>query len=80
MIAYGKKNQQDAIIAEALTEISSRLAKADRAVLALTAERRKNTDGESVSYLEHHLRQYTRRNMSDFFIHKDLRRCNEITD
>jgi adenine-specific DNA-methyltransferase len=26
-----------------------------------------------VSYLEHHLRQYTRRNTSDFFIHKDLK-------
>ena len=26
----------------------------------------------SVSHLEHHLRQYTRRNNSDFFIHKDL--------
>jgi len=24
-------------------------------------------------YLEHHLRQYTRRNTSDFFIHKDLK-------
>jgi adenine-specific DNA-methyltransferase len=26
-----------------------------------------------VSYLEHHLRQYTRRNTADFFIHRDLR-------
>jgi REP element-mobilizing transposase RayT len=26
-----------------------------------------------VSYLEHHLRRYTRRNTSDFFIHKDLK-------
>ena len=33
---------------------------------------RRNADGEPVSYLEHHLRQYTRRNDSDFFIHKDL--------
>jgi adenine-specific DNA-methyltransferase len=26
-----------------------------------------------VTFLEHHLRQYTRRNTSDFFIHKDLK-------
>ena len=35
--------------------------------------RRRNGQDEPVSYLEHHLRQYTRRNDSDFFIHKDLR-------
>ena len=29
--------------------------------------------GEAVSFLEHHLKQYTRRNTSDFFIHKDLK-------
>ena len=40
---------------------------------ALTAERRRNGDGEPVSFLEHHLKQYTRRNTSDFFIHKDLK-------
>src|SRR5690606_6675528 len=31
------------------------------------------TDGTAVTLLEHHLRQYTRRNTSDFFIHKDLK-------
>lgn len=72
-ISYGKKNQQDAIIAEALTEIPERLKKADRAVVALTTERHKNGDGKSVTFLEHHLRQYKRRNTSDFFIHKDLK-------
>ncbi len=36
-------------------------------------ERHKNSDGEPVTFLEHHLRQYTRRNTSDFFIHKDLK-------
>jgi adenine-specific DNA-methyltransferase len=40
---------------------------------SLTAERRKTDEGISVSYLEHHLRRYTRRNTSDFFIHKDLK-------
>jgi len=74
-IAYGKKNQQDAIIAEALTEIPKRLSPKDAgpALAALTAEKRKGSDGQHVSYLEHHLRQYTRRNTSDFFIHKDLK-------
>ena len=72
-ITYGKKNQQDAIIAEALAEVPKRLKKADQALAALTAERRKTSDGQSVTFLEHHLRQYTRRNTSDFFIHKDLK-------
>jgi adenine-specific DNA-methyltransferase len=72
-IAYGNKNQQDAIIAEALAEIPKRLTKADRALGAMTAERRKNADGQPVTFLGHHLRQYTRRNTSDFFIHKDLK-------
>ena len=71
-ITYGKKNQQDAIIAEALTEIPKRL-KADQGLAALMAEKRKDSDGQSVTFLEHHLRQYTRRNTSDFFIHKDLK-------
>ncbi len=72
-IAYGKKNQQDAIITEALTEIPKRLNKADKALAALTAECHKNGDCRPVTLLEHHLRQYTRRNTSDFFIHKDLK-------
>ena len=35
-------------------------------------ERRKTSNGEIISYFEHHLRRYTRKNTSDFFIHKDL--------
>ena len=46
---------------------------ASLALAALEAENRRTGDGESVSHLEHHLRQYTRRNTSDFFIHKDLK-------
>ena len=71
-ISYGKKNQQDAIIAEALTRIPEQLKKKTDALAALMAEKRKNADGETITYLEHHLRRYTRRNTSDFFIHKDL--------
>lgn len=72
-IVYGKKNQQEAIIAQALEEIPKRLKKADKPLVALTTERHKTGDGTSVSFLEHHLRQYTKKNMSDFFIHKDLK-------
>ena len=68
-ITYGQKNQQEAIIAKAVTEIPKRVKAAE----ALAAEHRRTEKGESVSWLEHHLRQYTRRNTSDFFIHKDLR-------
>jgi len=72
-ITYGTRDQQEKIIAEALQKLPARLKKHTEAVAALMPERRRNKDGEPVSYLEHHLRQYTRRNTSDFFIHKDLR-------
>ena len=72
-ITYGNKNQQEAILAEAVEKIPSRLEQTPTASSALTTERRNNGDGESVSFLEHHLKQYTRRNTSDYFIHKDLK-------
>lgn len=72
-ISYGKKNQQDAIIAEALKAIGKHFEKENAALTALMAECRKTTDGKSVGFLEHHLRQYTRKNTSDFFIHKNLK-------
>jgi len=71
-ITYGQKNQQEAILAKAVAEIPKRV-KAPQAIAALTAERRTTGNGETVPYLEYHLRQYTRRNTSDFFIHKDLK-------
>jgi adenine-specific DNA-methyltransferase len=74
-VSYGTKNQQDKINAEAAEAIPMRLSPKDHldALAVLTAERRKTGDGAPVSFLEHHLRQYTRRNTSDFFIHKDLK-------
>ena len=69
---YGSQKQQDKIIAEALDAIPKRLSTAPDALAALTGERRRNGKDESVSYLEHHLQQYTRRNTSDFFIHTNL--------
>ena len=70
---YSNQKQQDKIIADAVTEIPHRLGKAKRAHSALTRERGRNGKGEAISYLKYHLHQYTRRNTSDFFIHKDLK-------
>jgi adenine-specific DNA-methyltransferase len=53
-ITYGQKNQQEAILAKAVAEIPKRV-KAPEAIAALTAERRKTGNGETVPYLEHHL-------------------------
>ncbi len=72
-ITYGKTNHQENIINKAVSEIPGRLNHSSEATAALMAERRKNSDGKSVSFFEHHLVQYTRRNTSDFFIHKDLK-------
>jgi len=71
-ITYGQKNQQEAIIAKAVAEIPKRI-KVPEALAALTAERRYPGNADVSSALEYHLRQYTRRNTSDFFIHKDLK-------
>ena len=70
---YGARNQQDNIIKAVVIEIQRRLTAAPDASAALTSGRRRHENGELVSHLEHHLHQYTRRNDSDFFIHKDLR-------
>ena len=72
-VRYGARSQQDKIIESAVSEIPQRLNDAPEALAALMGDRRRNGQDEPVSYLEHHLRQYTRRNDSDFFIHKDLR-------
>jgi len=74
-VTYGKKNQQEKVIAFAIESIPKQLSPSKQAEVlgAITAERHKNSDGEPVTYLEHHLRQYTRANTSDFFIHKDLK-------
>ena len=71
-VRYGSRNQQETIIAASREAIPNQLRQAPEALGALTAERRRNGKNEPVSHLEHHLRQYTRRNDSDFFIHKDL--------
>ena len=68
---HGRSNQQEGIIAAALDQFPKHI-KDPGALVALTNERSRNATDEPVTYLEHHLRRYTRRNDSDFFIHKDL--------
>jgi adenine-specific DNA-methyltransferase len=72
-ISYGKSKQQDKIIAEFLEAVPKKLSKNTAALAAITAEWCKDAQGNPVSYLAHHLRQYTARNTRDFFIHKDLK-------
>ena len=70
---YGQRKQQATILAEAVESIPKRFDKQHDILGALIAEHHKTAEGASVSVLEHHLRQYTQRNTSDFFIHKDLK-------
>lgn len=67
-----QKNQQELINDAAAQQIPEHVDGQD-ARTALSGERRKDADGNPVSHLQHHLRQYTKRNTSDFFIHKDLK-------
>lgn len=70
---YDRSNQQEAILAGFLST-TPELANCPNEIMhALTAERHRDTNNKPVTFLEHHLRQYTRRNTSDFFIHKNLK-------
>ena len=66
----GNNHLQEAIIAQAVADLSKHLD--DVPLAALTAERHRNGD-QIVTLFEYHLRRYTRRNTTDFFIHKDLK-------
>ena len=70
---YGNKKQQEEIISETLKQVPKNLKALPDALAALMGERRVDLDGQSITFLEHHLRHYTVRNTSDFFIHKSLR-------
>src|SRR5215211_1303552 len=61
--AYGTRNQQEKIIEATAADLPARLEKHPEALAAL----------EPAGELERHLRRYTRRNTSDFFVHKDLK-------
>ena len=72
-LRHSNRGQQDKVIAEGVGQIPNRLTDVPHALTALTGVHRRTQKGEPVTRLEHHLRQYTRRNDSDFFIHKNLR-------
>jgi len=72
ILSTNRKNRQEAITAQAVAAIPN-LIQATDALPAPTAERHKPDKGRAVSYLEHHLHQYTHHNTADFFIHKDIR-------
>lgn len=71
---YGRSKQQDNIINAAASAIPDHIGNsAPDAVSALVGEHRRDGNDESISRLKHHLRRYTQRNDSDFFIHKNLK-------
>ena len=72
-VKYGRRNQQEQILAEAQEAILKQFGKANEVLAALTAVHHQTAEGQLVSCLEHHLRRYTQVNTSDFFVHKDLK-------
>ena len=66
----GTNHLQEAIIGQALEDLPKHVDAVPLA--ALTGERHRNGD-TPVTMFEYHLRRYTRRNTTDFFIHKDLK-------
>ena len=76
---YTGSNKQKKIINASLKEINEHITDED-VISALSSLRNPNAIGESETHLEYHLRQYTRRNTSDFFIHKNLEKflSNEL--
>jgi len=64
---YGSKKVQDAINEAAAPQLLSAID--DKTLRGLLAK----TDDDEQTALYHHLSKYTRRNTSDYFIHKDLR-------
>jgi adenine-specific DNA-methyltransferase len=72
-VKYPAHNIQEAIIEETVPPLIEAMQANIEAATALGVPHHKTDKGKPVSYLEHHIRQYTRRNTSDYFIHKDLK-------
>ena len=68
---YGAQKVQEKINQAVESDILQRMGNTPDAAAALNQERHRNGNGP-VSHLLYHLRRYTARNNSDFFIHKDL--------
>ena len=71
--SFGKSKVQETMLDAAEPEIVKTARNVPEALAALLHEKRKDGDGNPVGLLAHHLRTYTRKNSSDFFIHKDLK-------
>ena len=66
----GQNHLQEELIAQAVADLPNLLD--DAPLAAVAAERHRNGD-KPVTLFEYHMRRYTRRNTTDFFIHKDLK-------
>ena len=66
----GQNHLQEALIAQTVQALPNHLD--DAPLAAVTAERHRSGDN-AVTLFEYHMRRYTRRNTTDFFIHKDLK-------
>ena len=66
----GQNHLQEVLIAQAVEALPQHLD--DAPLAAVTAERHRNGE-KTVTLFEYHMRRYTRRNTTDFFIHKDLK-------
>ena len=69
---YGQRNPQDHYD-RCPSDIPAQLKKSSSTLPALVGIHHTTAEGKEISFLEHHLMRYTRRNTSDFFVHKDLR-------
>jgi adenine-specific DNA-methyltransferase len=72
---YGAKQAataQSRLLDQASAAIRNAASDHPECLAALDEFRRVGADGKTQTLLEYHLRHYTRRNTSDFFIHKDL--------
>lgn len=68
---YGKKNVQEMILAKIKDEITSHVEDSGlKASLTKVVSKSKDTER---SLIEKHLRAYTKKNTTDYFIHKDLK-------
>ena len=68
---YGTRNVQEAILAKVKDEIASQVEDSGlKASLTKVVSKSKDTER---SLIEKHLRTYTKRNTTDYFIHKDLK-------
>ena len=69
---YRGNDKQEAIVRAAVSAVFNHLSGNAQAIAALRVEEHRHNGSDQVGRLGHHMRQYVRRNNSDFFIHKDL--------